>query len=187
MACALDLTTGAVYRKRTVWDQGVRNMPVRRILSTLCLAGFAVATLGATGAAISTNSETVVRDSFSAALNSMPAPRVASTARKAPVVGTEEYWLSADRPAGTLAVAKAVAIGDRIVMSLGGKDIRLEVADVSDYAPQVTAIDTNTGQTRYLMVTARHTGNSTAEPVRFIVEVDQPSTGKIAGKTERAS
>ena len=119
-------------------------MAVRKILSTAALGGLAVTALCATGFAAATNSEAVVREAFSVALNANQAPRstVAKTVATSgplsvPVAGTEEYWLTAMRPEGGLPLTKTVSVGDRMALSFGGKNIQLEVADVSEFAPKV--------------------------------------------------
>lgn len=159
-------------------------MAVRKILSTVSFAGLAAAALVATGMAAATNSEAVVRDGFSVALNTVPAARP-QVARSIPVAGTEEYWLTAIRPEGGLPVTKTVSVGDRMALSFAGKNIQLEVADVSEFAPRVTEIDTRSAQTRFVLVTARDTSNSDARPVRFVMEVEQAPAGQLTAQTGR--
>lgn len=163
-------------------------MAVGKFLSSLTLASLAALAVFATGFAMTTNSETVLRNSFSVALNSAPATEAATgqrLARMAPVAGSEDYWLTAMRPEGSLPVTKAVAVGDRMVLTFRGKDIQLEVADVSAFAPKVTEIDTRAEQTRFVLVTARDTANKEARPVRFVMEVEQSATDTVAAKTAR--
>lgn len=160
-------------------------MAVRKILSTVALGGLAITALCATGFAAATNSEAVVREAFSAALSANQAPR-STVAKSVPVAGTEEYWLSAMRPEGGLPLTKTVSVGDRMALSFGGKNIQLEVADVSEFAPKITEIDTRSAQTHYVLVTARDTGDSNAQPVRFVMEVERASAGSVTAQAGRA-
>ena len=157
---------------------GDRNMAVRSFLLgwtwTLggTLAGLATAAACSAGVALTTSSETVLRNSFSTALGT-PAAVAQQIAKSAPIAGSEDFWLTADRSGGSLAVTKAVAIGDHIALSLGGQDRQLEVAAVSEYAPKTTEIDTRASQSRFLLVTARDTANKDARSIRFVMEIEQ--------------
>jgi hypothetical protein len=147
-------------------------MAVRTILSTLTLSGLAASAL-ITGGLFTSNSETMLRDSFSIALSGMPSAPVARVAKAVPVAGTEDYWLSSMGLEGSLPVTKAVSIGDRIGLSVRGENRELEVSSVSEYAPAITEIDTRARQARFLLVTARDPHDRDARPVRFVMEVDQ--------------
>ncbi|MEQ1651349.1 MAG: hypothetical protein ABL897_02565 [Hyphomicrobium sp.] len=165
-------------------------MAVRKFRSTssLALSGLAASALFAAGAAMTTSSEAVLRDSFSVALNTAQADRssvMQKLARSVPVAGTEDYWLSAIRPEGSLPVTKTVAVGDRMALSFAGKNIQLEVADVSEFAPKVTEIDTRSAQTRFVLVTARDVGNAHALPVRFVMEVEHAPTPAVTAEAAR--
>jgi hypothetical protein len=141
-------------------------------LGTWTLGGLtAVAALSA-GFVGSTSSETVLRNSFSAALGSAALSQQ-QVAKSAPIAGTEDFWLTADRSSGSLAVTKAVSIGDHIALTLGGRDRDLEVAAVSEYAPKTTEIDTRAGKSHFVLVTARDTASKDARSVRFVMEIEQ--------------
>jgi hypothetical protein len=148
-------------------------MAVRKVLSTLTMSGLAASTLFASGIIFTSNSESVLRDSFSTALNGAPVSSAERVAKLVPVAGTEEYWLTSMGLHGSLPVTKAVSIGDRIGLSVRGENRELEVSSVSEFAPAITAIDTRTHQARFILVTARDTGNKDARPVRFVMEVEQ--------------
>jgi hypothetical protein len=164
-------------------------MAVRSFLTgwTLTLGGWTLGGL-TTVAALSagfvgaTSSETVLRNSFSAALGSS-ASTLQQVAKSAPIAGSEDFWLTADRTGGTLAVTKAVSIGDHIALTLGGQARQLEVAAVSEYAPKTTEIDTRAGQSHFVLVTARDTASKDARSIRFVMEIEQapvPTIGKQA-------
>ncbi|MBK9080269.1 MAG: hypothetical protein WBP38_07340 [Hyphomicrobium sp.] len=161
-------------------------MAVRKILSTLTLGGLSASALLATGIIFTSNSETVLRDSFSMALSGLPSASPAHVAKSAPVAGTEEYWLTSMGLEGSLPVTKAVSIGDRIGLSVRGQNRELEVSSVAEYAPSVTEIDTRARRTRLILVTARDTGNKDAHPVRFVMEVEQ-TIPQLQAKEARAS
>jgi hypothetical protein len=165
-------------------------MAVRKFLtaSTFMLGGLASSALLSAGLAVTTSSETVVRNGFSLALSRFPAPDAVSqnlASRSTPVEGTEEYWLTAMRPEGSLPVTKTIAIGDHMDLSFAGKNIQLEVADVSEFAPKVTEIDTRSIQTRFVLVTARDVSNKDARPVRFVMEVERAPAAAANAQTAR--
>ena len=145
---------------------------------TLTLGALATAAAVSTGTVLATNSEAVLRNSFSMALNTLPSANQ-QAAKSAPISGSEEYWLTADRSGGSLPVTKAISVGDRIDLTLGGLDRQLEVASVSEYAPLATEIDTRSSKSRYILVMAREAGNKDARTVRFIMEVDSKSAPAI--------
>jgi hypothetical protein len=148
-------------------------MAVRTFLSgwTLTLGSLtAVAALSASGV-LATSSETVLRTSFSTALETALSNQ--QIAKSAPVAGTEEYWLTADKAEGSLAVTRTVSVGDRIDLTLAGQDRQLEVAEVSEFAPQATAIDARARKGHFVLVTARDTANKDARSIRFVMEIEQ--------------
>ena len=146
-------------------------------------AGAAVAVL--TGGLSLINSETVLRSSFATALThtSIPAKEIASAA---PVSGSEEFWLSAMRRDGNAPVTKTINVGDRIALSLGGERRSLQVATVADFSPQITQIDTSAGPSHFVLVTARDVNDSSAPPVRFVMEFEQRVAPVVAGRAGRA-
>lgn len=153
-------------------------MAVRKIVSKLMMVALSGAALVASGNIVSSNSEEVLRDSFAVALKAEPqAPvRVAAAEASAPVAGSEDYWLSAMRPGTALPVMRAVSIGDRIGLRLGGSSRQLVVSSVSELAPQTTEIDTRSAPSRLLLVTAKDARDRDAPPVRFVMEVETPAT-----------
>jgi hypothetical protein len=157
-------------------------MAVRRFLSgwTLTLGGVSAAVaLGAAGG-LSTSSEAVLRNSFSAALENAATNQ--QVAKSAPVAGSEEYWLTADRTDGSLAATKTVSVGDRIALTLGGLDRQLEVAEVSEFAPKTTAVDTRANQNKFVLVTARDTSSKDARSIRFVMEIEQKPIAAIGAQ-----
>ena len=149
-------------------------MAVRSFLSgwTLTLAGLATTAALAASAVVSTSSETVLRNSFTTALGgSVTAGQ--QVAKSAPVAGSEDFWLTASRSEGSLAVTKTVSVGDHIALTLGGQNRQLEVAAVSDYAPATTEIDTRSSTGHFVLVTARDTASNTASSIRFVMEIEQ--------------
>lgn len=152
-------------------------MAVRNILSTLTLGTLSASALVASGIIFTSNSETVVRDSFSIALSGSPAVSPSRVAKSVPIAGTEEYWLTSMARDGGLPITKAVAIGDQIGLTVRGEQRHLEVSSVSDFAPAFTEIDTRTAPSRLVLVTARDTSDKDARPVRFVMEVEQGVPG----------
>lgn len=145
-------------------------------------AGAAVAAIA--GALFFANSETVLRKSFQTALNrtSVEAKQVASAT--APISGSEDFWLTAMRD-GTTPVTKAISVGDQISMNLGGVRRTLEVATVADFSPQITQIDTSSGPSHLVLVTARDLGDTAARPIRFVMEIQQGGAPVVAGRAGR--
>lgn len=146
-------------------------------------------TVGATVAVVAAtsffaNSETVLRKSFATALTqaSTPATSVASIT---PVSGSEDYWLSAMRRDDNSPITKAVAVGDQISLTLGGHNRTFAVSSVSDFAPQITEIDTSAGPEHFILVTARDVKNPTARPIRFVMEIDGANATIIGSRGGR--
>lgn len=158
------------------------SLPMRAAAFTLV----ACAGLAAAGGA-GTSSESLLRQSFSAALGADPsADRVA---RPLPVAGTEEFWLNAMRAdAGaqpTPGLNRAVSIGDRIAMTLDGKSRQLKVEQVAAIAPSITEIDTATVPSRLVLVTARDTRDSEAKPFRFVVQIPAADVSPARAETAK--
>ena len=145
-------------------------------------AGAPVAAIA--GALLFANSETLLRSSFQTALDrTNPLARELASAA-APVSGSEDFWLSAMRD-GTTPVNKTVSVGDQISLNLGGVHRTLEVATVSDFAPQITQIDTSAGPSHFVLVTARDPNDSAARPIRFVMEIQQGGAPVLAGRGGR--
>ena len=167
-----------------MWKRLIRSSNSRPFLAGHVFAGVALTALG--GALVgASNSENLLRSSFDQAIrNSAEAP-VTQEARipaaVSPVSGSEEFWLTALAHDGGQPVSKSVTIGDRISMSLGGVEKRLEVASVSEFDPKITEIDTRTRSVRLVLVTARDTADSRARPIRFVMELETaPEQGVAA-------
>ncbi|MGQ0456924.1 MAG: hypothetical protein ACT4OU_07670 [Hyphomicrobium sp.] len=151
----------------------------------LAIRRFTFVALAASAAAIAgvilqaATSETAIRKSFTAALETTPM-------KAAPLVGTEEYWLSALRPDGPAPVTKTVAVGDRIVMTLSGAERTFLVASVAEFSPEITAVDTSSAPTRFVLVTARDAKNDAAKPIRFVMEIEGAPETVATRRTDRA-
>src|SRR6185312_14443994 len=146
-------------------------------------AGVVMAAVAA--ASFLASSETVLRSSFATALTraSQPTTAVASTA---PISGSEEFWLTAMRGDASAPVTRPISVGDQISVTLSGHRRTFEVSAVSDFSPQITEIDTSSGPAHFVLVTARDTKDSSARPVRFIMEIDRggaPFVGSRGGRT----
>lgn len=146
-------------------------------------AGAAVAAIAVTS--FFASSETVLRTSFATALThaSSPSKEIASIT---PVSGSEDFWLTAMRRDDSSPITKAVSVGDQISLTLGGHSRTFAVATVSDFAPQITEIDTSAGPERFILVTARDVKNPDARPVRFVMEVDGANATIIGGRGGRS-
>ncbi|MBS0232920.1 MAG: hypothetical protein JSR99_05490 [Proteobacteria bacterium] len=128
------------------------------------------------------SSETVLRSSFQTAINNRvgaPTKEVVASAAP-PISGSEDFWLSAMRD-GTDPLNKTVSVGDRISLTLGGVHRTLEVATVADFAPQITQIDTSSGPSRFVLVTARDVSDPASRPIRFVMEIQQGGSPVVAG------
>lgn len=158
-------------------------MPARqsRLLLPSLAAAIAGAIFGGIGGLLG-SSETLLRSSFESALNPSASDGPKRIATKAPISGSESFWLTAMREDGSEPVSKAVAIGDKIAMTLDGKQRSLEVVSVSEFTPARTEIDTRSGSVRLVIVTMRDTQDNSHRPVRLVMELES------AGKTvvERA-
>lgn len=176
------LSEADVYYLRLLEVRSMTKQDVRPLWLGLS-AGAAVAVL--TGGLSLINSETLLRSSFATALThtSIPAKEIASAA---PVSGSEEFWLSAMRRDGNAPVTKTINVGDRIALSLGGERRSLQVATVADFSPQITQIDTSAGPSHFVLLTARDVNDSSAPPVRFVMELEQRVAPVVAGRAGRA-
>jgi hypothetical protein len=148
----------------------------------LC-AGAAVAVIAATS--FFANSETVLRTSFATALThaSSPTKEVASIN---PISGSEDYWLTAMRRDDSAPMTKTVSVGDQITLTLSGHRRTFAVASVSDFAPQITEIDTSAGPEHFILVTARDVKDPNARPIRFVMEIDGANAAIIGGRGGRS-
>lgn len=126
-----------------------------------------------------------LRSSFQSALQSAPHGPTFERGQP-PVAGSEEFWLTTMGDPRIAPVAKAVSVGDRIAMRLNGEGHTFEVQSVADFAPQVTAIDTTSGPSRFVLVTARDVAVFEARPVRFVMEVFDRGPSLARGGRKRA-
>ena len=147
----------------------------------LTLGGLAATAAIAAGIFMAPSSETVLRNSFSTALNGT-SPASQQLAKAAPVAGSEDFWLMSMRSEGNLPLTKTVAVGDRIALTLGGQDRKLEVAAVSEFAPKITEIDTRAGLSHFVLITARDTSSKDARSIRFVMEVEQTPGATITAQ-----
>jgi hypothetical protein len=148
----------------------------------LC-TGAAVAAVAATS--FFASSETVLRKSFATALNHASSP-IENVASITPVSGSEDYWLTAMRRDDSAPITKAVAVGDQISLTLGGHNRTFAVASVSDFAPQITEIDTSAGPEHFILVTAHDVKNPNSRPIRFVMEVDGANATIIGSRSGRS-
>ena len=155
-------------------------------LSSVLMSGGAIMALAGT-ALFAASSENLLRSSFGSALHAAADTQSRVSAPKSvPMAGSEEFWLSAMRHDGPAPLTKTVAVGDRITMTLSGVERQLEVANVAEFEPKITAVNTTPDATRFVLITARDTRDATARPIRFAVEI-QPDAAPVAGmKTARA-
>lgn len=154
----------------------------------LGLTAAAVVSVGA-AALFFTSSELVLRSSFQTALNdravSLPTKEIALAAPTAPISGSEDFWLSAMRD-GTAPVTKTISVGDQISLDLGGIHRTLEVSTVADFTPQITQIDTSTAPNHLVLVTAHDLNNSSARPIRFVMEIQQTGALPVVAAGSRS-
>ena len=147
-------------------------------------AGAMMAVLAA--ASFFASSETVLRSSFATALTRSAAPQAKEVASAAPPIsGSEDFWLTAMRRDGSSPVTKTISVGDQISLTLSGQHRAFQVATVADFAPQITEIDTSPSPSHFVLVTARDVHNSSAPPVRFVMEIDGGNAQIIAGRGGR--
>ncbi|MBX9682420.1 MAG: hypothetical protein K2X41_01400 [Hyphomicrobium sp.] len=161
-------------------SERLRSLAWTRVLSAAAVMG-----LGLFGTFAATSSETLLRNSFTAALD-VPDATPQRLAGPVQISGSEDFWLSAMRQDGRTPVTKAVSIGDQISLSLGGERRTLEVASVAEVAPQVTEIDTGPSASRFVLVTARDTAKTSATPIRFVMEIDAGPVATTPVVTNRA-
>ena len=151
---------------------------------TLTLAGVAASAALGAGVSALPSTETVLRNSFSLALNGTAEARQ-QVAKVAPVAGSEDFWLMSMRTENGLAVTKTVAVGDRIALTFGGQDRKLEVAAVSEFAPKITEIDTSAAKSHFVLITARDTASKDSRSVRFVMEIGPVPAAEVAVQAAR--
>lgn len=118
------------------------------------------------------SSETLLRSTFAAALSPAATAMPVRAAAASPLAGSEEFWLTAMKGNGAAPLSKAVSVGDRIAMTLDGKERRLDVVSVSEFTPAKTEIDTRSGAVRLVLVTAHDASDATLRPIRFVMELE---------------
>lgn len=146
------------------------NSMRRALAPALGLAAFGA--VMAAGGVFLSSSETLMRVSFAAALSPKDAPAASKVAAAASLSGSEDFWLTALRNDGGAPVSKAVSIGDKIAMSLDGKDRKLEVVAVNEFTPTKTEIDTRSSGVRLVLVTALDSADANKRPIRFVMELE---------------
>ena len=170
---------------KTAGIEESRDMAAQIGKLSLIAIGAALGAGAVCASVLTTNSETLLRSSFSTALGTEATPPQ-RLAKVVPLAGTEDYWLSAMRADGGTPVTKTVSVGDTITMSLGGTERKLEVAAVSEVMPNITEIDTTTGPSRFVLVTAKDQHNADARAIRFVMEIQAAPAGLVAQQAERA-
>lgn len=152
-------------------------------------AGAVLTVLVAGAAVLTQSSETLLRSSFERALTPPSVTTTTTTAqvqRELPVSGSEEFWLTA--MGREPAASKGISLGDRITLTLDGKERNYRVTSVSDIAPATTHIDTRARADRLVLVTAKDTADALSRPVRFVLELPAAEAGGAsAGRPARAS
>lgn len=166
-----------------MWQRLIRTPNPGRYSAGHVFAGVAL-TAFCGAIVVAGNSESLLRSSFDQAIRKSAEAPATQTSR-IPVSGSEDFWLTAftnDRTNdGGQPVSKSVTIGDRISMTLGGVEKRLEVASVSEFDPKTTEIDTRARSVRLVLVTARDSSDNRARPIRFVMEVETtPEQGVAA-------
>lgn len=150
--------------------------PVTAIAGLTCLAGAA--------AVLTQSSETLLRSSFARALAPAGGTLQPAAQAAAPIAGTEEFWLSA--MGRDIAKTSGVSLGDRITLTLDGKERSYRVTSVSDISP-VTHIDTRARTERVLLITAKDTADALARPIRFVIDLGEPAEQAVNGTAARPS
>lgn len=143
-------------------------MPRSVKVSSRGLAGAGLA-LAVAGAALLLQTSRAVQDGFDTALSTR-ASGLSFATTKAPKLGDEGFWLTRGDVQSPFALAKPMAIGDRITISAAdGQERKLEVIDV-------TAVGGQHGATGLVLVTCRVTdaGGHEVAPIRFVVEGEAP-------------
>lgn len=131
------------------------------------------------------NSETVLRTSFASALTHASSP-TKQVAAATPISGSEDFWLTAMRRDDSAPMMKPISVGDEITLTLSGHHRTFAVATVSDFAPQITEIDTSPGPERFALVTARDVNDPNARPIRFVMELDRTNPTVVGGRSGRS-
>lgn len=155
------------------------------LLSGVAITGLSVAALSPS------SSENLLRSTFKSALADLGAAQTQiAPAKIVPQAGTEDFWLSAMQPvmrnASSAPLTKTVSVGDRVTMTISGVERHLEISNVAEFEPKVTAVDTTPDVTRFVLVTARDSSDAKARPIRFAIEI-QPGAAPLPGtKTARA-
>lgn len=138
----------------------------------------------ASAAMLMQSSETMLRQSFERALTAPGAGVQLAAPGGAPIAASEEFWLTA--MGREPSASHGVSLGDRITLTLDGKERSYRVTSVSDISPAATHIDTRPRTDRLLLVTAKDTADALSRPIRFVIDIDGAS-GVIAGSPARAS
>lgn len=164
-------------------------MPSKRLPLLKMTLGSALAGLTAGGGALmASNSETILRQSFAAAIapRHQPSP-IAPSAAATPLAASEEFWLAAIRPDANVApVSKSVSLGDSMTITLNGQNRVLRVTSVTEFSPEKTEVDLRSPNIHLVVVTAHDTTDTAAKPVRFVMEIEgkaSATTGLPPGKT----
>lgn len=134
------------------------------------------------------NTDKLIERGFKTALNSQEFVRQASNNEiSKPVSGSEEFWLSAMQAKdGIPALQRTVSIGDKLTMSIGGKETVYAVTSVAELPAEVTYVDTRPLSLHYVLVTARDINDPSGKELRFVVEATPDQAPTVAGRPAQA-
>ncbi len=157
-----------------------------KLSGAVLVTGLTLGAVFGASTALMSSSEAMLRTSFSAALQGSAPVAAQRMAKAVPLSGSEDFWLSAIRQDGGAPVTKTVSLGDRISLTLGGEQRDLEVAAVSEFQPKLTEIDTSSGPSRFVLVTAKDARNAAADSIRFVMEIQPAPAAIVAAKPAQA-
>lgn len=155
-------------------------------------AGALLSALGAVGLAVaSANTEAVVAQRFTAALETVATAADAPSAPRAIVSGSEAYWLAeklrhddgAIEPAAwSPPLAAGLSVGDRITISSGKAERILEVVTISEVEPAPAASAAGT-PIHQVAVTCRDLSTAEGRLTTFLMPADTPPAPAKPGRT----
>lgn len=147
------------------------------------LAGLTL--LVASAGLLTQSSETLLRRSFDRALApTVAASSVAELKGQMPISGSEDFWLSAmERDARV----RSVSLGDKITVTLNGRERSYRVTSVSDILPSATESASRKASDRLLLVTAKDTADALSRPIRFVIDLSGHDAEALLGRPARAS
>lgn len=154
--------------------------------------GAVLALLALTGVGIgSANTDAVVAERFTAALEATPQQiATAEAAGRTLVSGSEAFWLAEKRrhendgaalepAAWSPPLAAGLTVGDRITISTGKSERILQVVAISDVEPGTMPASATAG-TRHVAVTCREIGSPDGRLTTFLAPADTGHAQKSA-------